>query len=254
MNEDSNLQEYRQPDLYDLENPEDDEANKFYLWLANSYGGPILDLGCGTGRVTIPLARNGFEITGLDIVPEMLDRARAKATELPVHWVEADTRAYHLGEKYRLILENGSVFMHMLTREDQSAFLERVREHLAPGGVFTTSMLFPHPDYLHTNPEEKDWYSYTDDLGREVKVSGTEAYDELLQIKTETAIRRIMSKDGEKTKFQAPLSLRYTFPQEMEALLAHCGFQIAQRFGGMDWSPLTNDSRFMVFLCCLKGE
>jgi SAM-dependent methyltransferase len=254
MTNDSNLEEYRLPDLYDLENPEDEEVNKFCLWLANTYGGPILDLGCGTGRVTIPLARSGYDVTGLDVVPEMLERARVKASGLPVQWVEADARNYHLEKKFRLILENGSVFMHMLTREDQAAFLKRVKEHLAPGGVFAVGLLFPHPDYLRTNLDEKDWFSYSDDLGREVKVSGVEAYDELLQVKTETAIRRITTKDGSEMTFHAPLSLRYTFPQEMEALLDRCGFSIEQRLGGMDHSPLTNESRFMLFLCGSKEE
>lgn len=69
------LAEYSEPELYDLENPDFDPDGSFYLALTRQYSGPVLDLGCGTGRITIPLARYGVAITGLDVVPEMLARA-----------------------------------------------------------------------------------------------------------------------------------------------------------------------------------
>jgi SAM-dependent methyltransferase len=80
----TNLGEYAYPHLYDLENAEFAPQGPFYQALAEQTGGPVLELGCGTGRLTIPLARAGFAITGLDIVPAMLERARQKAGGLPV--------------------------------------------------------------------------------------------------------------------------------------------------------------------------
>ena len=254
MQPNDDLSEYALPELYDLENPDFEPEGLFYLELARELGGPVLELGCGTGRMTIPLAQHGLEMTGVDIVPEMLALGKSKAGDLPIRWVEADARAFQLGQKYRFIFESGGVFMHMLTNADQDAFLARVREHLAPGGRFVFSLFFPHPDRLATDLEEKAWFTYQDPQGREVRVSGTEQYDELRQVKVETAIRRVAGPDGAERVHVAPLPLRYSFPQEIERLLDNAGFAILERCGGPDRSPLTAESSFMVYICQVKTD
>ena len=248
----SNLDEYLHPDLYDLENPDFEPEGPFYLSIARQVGGPVLELGCGTGRMTIPLAQYGLEITALDVAPGMLAAARAKAGDLPIRWLEADVRDFHLGQAFNFVFENGGVFMHMLTNADQLAFLACVREHLAPRGRFVVSLFFPHPDQLVTNLEEKDWFSYQDGQGRTVRVSGIEEYDELRQVKTETAYRRVASPDGSETLHTAPLQLRYTFPQEMEGLLDRAGLAVVERYGSADRSTLTAESRSIVYVCTLR--
>ena len=253
MNPPEILDEYQDPVLYDLENPDSEPEGSFYLSIAQESGGPVLELGCGTGRFTIPLAQAGLDVTGLDLVTVMLDRAKAKAGDLPITWIEADVRSFSLGRKFKLIFESGSLFMHMLTNADQEACLARVREHLSPGGCFVVGLLFPHREQLENVSEEKDWYTYTDEQGQTIRVSGTEQYDEMRQTKTETAVRRILALDGQETVRIAPLALRYTFPQEMEALLDHAGFRVVERYGGPDRSPLVKESRYMVYVCELEG-
>lgn len=248
----TNMDEYLHPDLYDLENPDFEPDGLMFLDIARQVGGPLLDLGCGTGRMTIPLAQHGLDVTGLELFPAMLERAKVKAGDLPIQWVEADVRDFHLRRKFGLILEGGGVFMHMLTRTDQEAYLARVVEHLAPNGRFVVSIFFPHPNRLGTELEEKDWFTYQDEQGRPVRVSGYETYDELAQIKVETAVRHVSGADGEETVYVAPLSLRYTFPQEMEALLHHAGLAVLERYGGPERTPLTNESSMIVYVCGLN--
>ncbi len=249
MNENLNLDEYAYPELYDLENPDFEPEGSLYLAIAKTVGGPVLELGCGTGRLTIPLAKYGLDMTGLDVVPAMLVRARDKACGLPIQWIEADVRSFSLDRRFNLIFESGSTFMHMLTNADQMAFLDKVQAHLAEGGYFVTSLLFPHPGLLQTDLEEKEWFTYPDGRGGEVHVSGYEEYDQLRQVKTETAIRRIRRADGEEIVHAAPLQLRYTFPQEMEGILERAGFEVVERYGGPDRSPLTNESQYLVLVC-----
>ena len=244
-----NLSEYENPLLYDQENPDFEPEGPFYLSVAQETGGPILDLGCGTGRMTIPIAQAGYEITGIDIVPGMIERAKQKAGNLTIDWLVADARDYHLGQQFRMIFESGSVFMHMLERTDQRAYLARVREHLAPGGRFVMSLYFPHPSRLQSDSEEKDWFTYQDEQGRTVRVTGTDVYDEIRQVKTETAYRHVQNEDGSETRYAAPLPLRYTFPQEMESLLEQAGLRVVDRFGGPDRSPLTSQSDYLVYIC-----
>jgi SAM-dependent methyltransferase len=243
------LEEYADPAIYDCENKEFEPDGPFYLALAQRLGGPVLEMGCGTGRITIPLAQHGIDITGLDVVPGMLERAKSKAGGLAVCWVEADARAFHLDNQFRFIFESGAAFQHMLERQDQEAMLARVREHLAPDGCFVVSSIFPRGRLLENVESEQEWFSYLTEQGQQVRVSGTQYYDSVRQIKLETAYRRWRDSAGQQVTRCAPLSLRYTFPQEMEALLHYNGFLVVERYGDWDQSPLSSESRSMLYVC-----
>jgi len=244
-----NLSEYEDPEIYDLENRDFEPDGGFLLKRAQLLDGPVLELGCGTGRITIPLAENGIDITGLDVVPGMIAHARQKAGNLPIRWIVDDVRSFHLGRSFRLIFETGSVFQHLLTLSDQEAYLARVREHLEEQGRLVLSLLFPHADLFTTVDSEKDWFSYENQAGQEVRVSGTEYYDTLSQVKVETAYRRWVDASGGEILKIAPLSLRYIYPQEMDALLHYNGFRVLERYGDWDGSPLTHQSRLMILVC-----
>lgn len=249
MTLDANLKEYDDPELYDLENHEFEPDGTFFLALAQQLGGDVLEIGCGTGRITIPMAQQGVKITGLDLVPQMIERAKSKAHGLSIEWGVADARDFSLGCSFRLIFESGGVFQHMLTNSDQQKMLARVYEHLAPEGRFVVSTLLPDNELLTTDEVEREWFTYTDAQGREIRVSGKQHYDCMRQIKTETAYRRWIDADGQEVVKDAPLSLRYNFPQEMEALLHYNGFIILERYGDWDKSPMTEAHPHLIYVC-----
>lgn len=249
MNELDNLSEYSDPKLYDAENSDFEPDGPFMLSLAKQLGGTVLELGCGTGRVTIPLAKSGVEIVGLDIVPGMVELAKQKSVELPIEWIVADVRTFHLEQKFRLIFESGSVFHHMLTRQDQEAYLARVREHLEEDGRLVLTLFFPKPRNLISSEEEEEWFTAEHPDGYEIKVSGIDRYDAFRQIRTETAYRRWTDSNGEEMTKVAPLSLRYIFPQEMEGLLHYNGFEIVEQYGDFDLGPVTDESTLITFIC-----
>lgn len=249
MDTSDNLSEYADPELYDLENQDFEPDGLFFLDYARRLNGPVLEAGCGTGRLTIPLAQSNINITGIDVVPGMIGRAKEKAGDLQIQWVVDDIRHFQLQRTFRLIFETGSVFQHLLTRSDQEAYLGRVREHLEEDGRFIFSLMFPHPEALTSEESEKEWFRYEDQHGHEIRVSGTELYDPIRQVKLETAYRRWLDEQGQECLRVAPLSLRYTFPQEIEMLLHYNGFEILERFGDWDCSPLTDKSRIMIFVC-----
>jgi SAM-dependent methyltransferase len=89
----NNLEEFSDPVNYDVEDASDTGV-AFYTALAQETSGPVLEIACGTGRVSIPIARLGFDVTGLDIVPGMLEQARGKAAGLPTRWVEGDRQRF----------------------------------------------------------------------------------------------------------------------------------------------------------------
>jgi SAM-dependent methyltransferase len=249
----ANLAEYADPELYDLENPALEAANAFLLALVQEVGAPVLELGCGTGRLTIPLAVQGIDVTGLDVVPGMLARARRKAGHLPVQWIEADIRTFQLDRRFGLIFDAGEAFLHLLTRADHEAILARVHAHLAPAGRLVLVTGFPRPEMLVAR-QEHAWFSYTGLHGQEVRVSGTTRYDHVQQIYHEDAIRRWREADGQEVVRFAPLARRRFFPQELETLLHYNRFQVLHRYGDWDRSPLTDQSPLMIFVCQPIGE
>lgn len=246
--ETSNLLEYSEPELYDYENPPSEQTNAFLLSLARETGGPVLELGCGTGRYTIALAEQGLDMIGLDVEPGMLLRARQKAGDLSIQWVEADMRSFHLDRQVGLVFDVGEAFLHVLRREDHEAILMRVREHLKPGGYFVLLSAFLRLEMLTTN-EEHEWFSYTGPLGTEVRVSGTTRYDPVHQIYHEDAIRRWRDVTGQEVVRYGPLARRRFFPQELEALLHYNGFKTLHCYGDLDRSELTETSPMIIFVC-----
>ena len=275
-----NLEEFADPQNYDIEDT-GDAGIAFYSALAQETGGPVLEIACGTGRVSIPIARLGFAVTGLDIVPGMLALARSKSAGLPTRWVEGDARAFDLGQRFRLIFVTGNAFQAFLTRADQEALLERVRAHLRDDGLFAfetrnprwagswesgsahapsdrvlprsrnNSTATPERDLwanLETRATEEDGQTYTDSSGRVVHVSRTQAYDHVAQILHWTTYRRWSEGDQEHTKITR-IAVRYTFPQELAALLHNNGFTIIRQYGDWTLEPLTAASTSIIVVC-----
>jgi SAM-dependent methyltransferase len=268
----NNLEEFADPHSYDIEDTSD-TGIAFYSALAQETGGPMLEIACGTGRVSIPIARLGFAVTGVDIVPGMVALARSKSANLPTRWVVGDARTFDLGEQFRLIFLTGNAFQAFLTRPDQEALLERVRMHLHDEGLFAfetrnprwatreaeedwqndiaakTGELFAN---LETRDQEEDWRTYTDSSGRSVRVSKTQAYDHVAQILHWTTYRRWRERAQEHTKITR-IAVRYTFPQELAALLYYNGFTILRQYGDWNLEPLAAASPSIIVVCCKRA-
>lgn len=252
-----NLEEFSDPVNYDIEDASD-MGTAFYTTLAREAGGSVLEIACGTGRVSIPIARLGFTVTGMDIVPGMLEQARRKSVGLPTRWVEGDARTFDLGEQFRLIFLTGNAFQLFLTNADQEALLQRVRVHLHEEGLFAFETRNPlltgsqtregQFAALGSHEEEEDWSSFIDASGREVRLTKTWAYDHVTQILHWTTFRRWHEDDQERVKVSR-IALRYTFPQELAALLRYNGFSIMRQYGDWNLEPLAATSRSIIVVC-----
>jgi SAM-dependent methyltransferase len=265
-----NLEEFADPLSYDIEDSSD-TGIAFYAALAQQTGGPVLEIACGTGRVSIPIARLGFAVTGVDIVPGMLAQARSKSAGLPTRWVDGDARTFDLGEYFRLIFLTGNAFQAFLTRADLEALLARVRAHLQDDGVFAFETRNPrwasstHPAQdarpesgrlsgegsfalLETRDLEEQGQPYTDSDGHTVRVSRTQVYDHVAQILHWTTYRRWRAGEQEHSKVTR-IAVRFTFPQELAALLHYNGFTIIQQYGDWNLEPLTAASPSILVVC-----
>src|SRR5689334_285697 len=134
-------------DTYDaqyaiLRDPSGDMA--FYSGLAVQTGGPVLELGCGTGRVLLPIARSGIACTGVDPSEQMLRVLRGKQPPENLTLVQGSMQSFDLPERrFALAYIAFRAFQHLLTTEDQLEALARIREHLRPGGLLALDLFEP---------------------------------------------------------------------------------------------------------------
>ncbi|MEC1178671.1 class I SAM-dependent methyltransferase [Metasolibacillus meyeri] len=244
-----NADEYNNPTLYDKENEAHQADVPFLLKWAAQQQGIIIDLACGTGRATIPLAQHGYELIGVDIHNAMLDEAKKKAenANLSVEWIEQDCSKLQLNMKSHLIYTVGNSFQHFLTNEAQDNLLSSVNHHLEVGGIFIFDTRFPSAEELFQPPTEEYWRSYIDyDSQKKVDVYTISNYDILNQLQHYTTIRKFESSTE---KHSTNITLRYVYPKEMERLLEAHGFTIKHIYQDWNETPVTNDAYAMIYVC-----
>jgi 2-polyprenyl-3-methyl-5-hydroxy-6-metoxy-1,4-benzoquinol methylase len=251
MNAYDNLEEFSDPPNYDIEEGERSAPRiAFYVDLAKTIGGPVLEIACGSGLVTIPIAAQGLEVTGVDLARPMLEHARKKAEAqgLRIRWVEADARSFDLRAEYKFIFITGNAFQAFLRREDQEVLLASVKRQLAPQGVFVFETRNPSGHDLTDQSEEEFDQSYISVEGHRVSVSSTQIYDPIAQTIYWTSYRRW--NDGERDhQKETHIACRFTYPRELEALLHYNGFQIIQQFGNWNQEALSPYSPSIISIC-----
>lgn len=245
------FEEFRDPQTYDLEVGDNDEELPLIERWAGAPGAPLLDVACGTGRTAIPLAARGYQVTGVDLVSEMIARAREKADAqcVAVEWVVADARTFQLPRRFSCLYMVGNAFQFFLTRADQDALLARVREHLRPEGYFLFETRNPSPDNLLRIRQPGPYQYTTPDGGQLAITDDLPVYDPMTQIQHYATQYRWLHPGGRRVEKTKRVALRYVFPQEIEALLFYNGFRIGARYGSWQQEPLTATSREMIYVC-----
>lgn len=255
------VEHYEDAALYDFEYRRRRGDVNHYRRLARRLapGGPILELGCGSGRVLAPLARDGHRVIGLDTSQAMLRRARARLEALGRaarergHVVRADMRRFALLARFPLIVCPFNAFQHLYTREDVAACLRAVAAHLADGGRFAFDVLNPDLKWL-TREARKRWARTRfrhPTTGERLEYSTNQTYDPVTQIAyMRIYYERLDVPEGspERRTRVVRLCQRQFFPAELEALLAANGFTVDERCGGFDGEPFEGDSESQVIL------
>jgi len=226
----------------------------FYRRQIVRYGEPVLELACGSGRLTIPLAEAGVEITGLDISEEMLNLATLKASErgvkIPV--VRGDVRSFNLGKEFKFIFIAAQSLTHLHEREEiENCFLS-VRRHLTEDGRFLVELFNPSVKLLARDSDQR--YSigeYEDPKGgnRRVFVSEEVRYDAASQI---NHIQWFFQEEGESKRTVLSFGMRQFFPQEIDALLWYNGFLIEHKYGSYDEKEFSTGSPKQLIVCRSK--
>ncbi|NPV08206.1 MAG: class I SAM-dependent methyltransferase [Anaerolineae bacterium] len=235
-------------EIYDLFPPYRDRADVgFFVEEALKADGPVLEIGCGTGRVLIPTARVGKEITGLDRSAAMLSICRRKLAQEPeevrgrVTLVEEDMRHFDLGRRYGLATIPFRPFQHLITIEDQISCLLTIRRHLLPDGKLVLDLFNPSIPLLATpvSPGEQaaeDWFDLPD--GRKARrFDRVVSRDHFRQVQDIELLYHVRHLDGREERLVCGFPMRYLFRFEAEHLLARCGFQVEALYSDYDRSP-----------------
>src|SRR5258708_33395665 len=177
--------------------------------------------------MALRMASLGYQVTFVDITPEMIARARHKAAQpaVSIDWMVADARAFHLQKQFPFIYMLENVLQFSLTREDQEAMLARVREHVLPEGCFLFETRNPSPRNLFEGRRPGGEKFATPDGGQLVTTE-EQYYDPMTQIQHYTRHLTFLHPGGQHEEKTLGMALRYLFPQEMEALLFYNGLQI----------------------------
>ncbi len=231
---------------------------EFYVSEARAQGGLVLELGCGTGRILMPIARAGLRATGLDASAQMLQKCHEKLAAEPAEvrarakLVQGDMTAFDLGEQFRLAIIPFRPFQHLLEVEQQLNCLKSVSRHLAPGGCFildffqTDARRMHDPDFQRERPAGPE-VPLPD--GRRLQISErTVAFHRAEQRNDVEMYYNVAHPGGRTERHIFAFTIRYFFRYEVEHLLARCGFRVAHVYGSFDRSPLTDDSPDMIFV------
>jgi SAM-dependent methyltransferase len=295
---------YTDAALYDYEYRRRRADVTFYREIARRRGADrILELGAGSGRVTVPLARDGRHVVALDQSEAMLDRLRDRVAHLPpaaarrITPVIGDLRTFTVSGRFPLVIAAFNVIEHLYTRGEITACLQRIAAHLAPGGAFVFDVQVPDLAWLLRDPNKR-WAKtrFTDPTtGRAMYYSTSHDYDPISQIAlirlyyeptdkpagSSTVSRQVKQATSPRTtqgvdRDRAPgaeggavnlargghrsrrndtgarvvkLSQRKFFPAELEALVAHAGFRVSERYGDFLFRPLDGTADSQVLVC-----
>jgi len=239
---------------YDLEHDVLVADAAVYGELARRQEGPVLELGCGSGRLMAALSRAGQRVVGVDSAAAMLQRAEARlrgATDLRGGWElhRADARRLDLGERFGLVLAALDLLGYFHSREDQLAFLAVARRHLRPGGLLVVDVTFPTQGFFG-QPDGLPVHQWTRQAseGETVTKWWVRELDPARQVQHLTALYDAAEPDGALRRWVHYLDLRYYHRYELEWLLERAGFAVNAEYGSYALDELAPDSpRLLIF-------
>jgi SAM-dependent methyltransferase len=224
-------------DLYDHVVPYRNRPDvDFFVDAARAGGGPVLELGCGTGRILIPTARAGIDIVGLDLSPGMLQICRQRLLNEPesvrsrIRLVQGDMRSFALAQTFGLVTLPFRPFQHLTSVEDQLSCLQSIHRHLVEGGrvildLFNPSLQALVRDNLGEEVGEEPEFE-CEDGRRVVRRHAITSRDLFNQVVQAELIYYVTHPDGREERLVHAFPMRYLYRFEAEHLLARCGFAV----------------------------
>jgi SAM-dependent methyltransferase len=247
---------------YDAENADKTDDIALYRDLTEDYPGAILDVGCGTGRVVLPLARDGHTVHGIDNNAAMLARAHKRIAMQPQAYPHLTLQQGDILKdelpptKYSMVLLSYNMLMHFHEQPKQIALLERMREVIKMDGVLVLDL--PNPADTFATPDSDaitlERTFIDPETGHMVMQQAVSALDRTTQLMRVHWIYDAIDGEGAVHRTVAPTLFRYYFPYEVQLLLRLTGFGIDQILGDADGSPFEDGCPRMIVLATPEPE
>ncbi|MEM8765405.1 MAG: class I SAM-dependent methyltransferase [Bacteroidota bacterium] len=234
--------------IYDGMNSGVNDLDFYKRWMPKDKEARVLELCCGSGRLTIPLAQEGTDIMGVDYTASMLGKARDKASAegLEIKFVEADIRNLHLDEKFDLIFIPFNSIHHLYKNEDLFQAFAKVKAHLKENGIFIFDCFNPNIQFMVEGQKGlKLVTQFTTEDGRDISVQERMAYENQTQI---NRIEWHFFINGHFDSIQN-LDMRMFYPQELNAYVKASGFTILEKFGSFEEEAFLDQSDKQIFVC-----
>lgn len=228
----------------------------YYVTLAvDRTSGPVLEYGCGNGRILLPMAQSGLSVTGIDRSAAMLDDLRGRLRLLApplkkrVRLRRGDMRSVRLKQRFPLVLCTFNTFLHLYTRRDVERFCARVLTHLTPRGRFVVDVSLPVPEELARDPDtiQRTPRFKHPSTGEVVRYGERFDYDALRQVLLVSMEFEPRDRPGE--GWMTPLAHRQFFPQELEALLFYNGLEVVDVHGDFVEAGPEADAHELIYHC-----
>lgn len=217
----------------------------------------VLEIGSGTGRLTIPLARlgqaHGYSLTGLEPEPAMLAYAQARSREegVDLRFIGGDIRSLDLPDRYDMILLPYGAAHHLLSLDDQLAAWGNVRRHLTPRGLFCIDLVAPDFRFLSRTltglPPRRDLDAQGSD-GRVLRRTVASHYDRADQLATHAYRYQVREPGGSSRRYRSTFAMHVYFPREVVLLCRCTGFQVERMLGSYAGEPFAAHSELLITL------
>ena len=239
---------YSDPELYDAAHWWKTNDIEFIANAAAEFGGPVLEMASGTGRLASPILEKGINYTGIELSSSFAKFARKKLEKYGdlAQILEGDIRNIDLDQLFQFIFIGFNSIFHLLKNKDVALFLSCVYSHLLDDGLFLIDAFVPHPIFLYRVKQkyyvmEFDWPS-----GGHCIVNENNHYD------PDSQINHIYwyfntSEDNETDEYQ--FDMHMIFPDTMDRLLTEAGFVIKDKYGDYDKTPLGPESHLQIYVC-----
>ena len=244
--------------LYDYDNRDhltDDIS--FYVNYLIKADDEVLELGCGTGRVALKLASEGFSVTGLELSDTMIQAFRSKLQKMNdevlsnVNLIKGDMASFNLDKKYGLIIAPFRAFQSLTEDEDIKNSIDCIRRHLKENGLFIVNAFQPFKQLNESwcYPETLQWETVDKSTGCKIaKKHWGDKIDTKNQIIYPHYAFEITHPDGRLQRIQDDLKLKYYYYNQLKKYLLDGGLAIVEEYGWYDKSPIEN-GRELIFVC-----
>ena len=234
--------------IYDGLNTHEYDLRFYEKWLKEHVSGEVLELCCGTGRLTLPLFQSGIRISGIDLCKPMLEEAKRKAhsRNLNISFREGDMRKLDFPGLYDALFIPFNSIHVLYTRQDFIQTMESVKNHLADDGYFLIDYFNPGIQYISANENKKVLLKeYMTEDNRSIVIYQNMKYESSTQI---NRIKWEYHVNGEYRSTEN-LDMRIFYPMELDYLLESNGFRIVDKYGDFDRSAFTPESPEQIYVC-----